>query len=163
MLSGAGLMVAGVASAVTVPEAAPGIVVDGPQDGAGGLLGGVGAATPGGAASPSDTPTGSGAGTDTTVTQVPTAGGKPSAPTDGLVPPQSPAGAAPGTPGGSTATANPTAAAQPTTGGGMTQPKARQTLAETGTDRSLPWLLVGGATLVAGGLVFRFGPRGAAR
>jgi LPXTG-motif cell wall-anchored protein len=41
----------------------------------------------------------------------------------------------------------------------MTAPPARQTLAETGTDGSTPLLLAGGLTLVAGGLVFRFGPR----
>ncbi|MBC3842551.1 LPXTG cell wall anchor domain-containing protein [Streptacidiphilus sp. 4-A2] len=43
--------------------------------------------------------------------------------------------------------------------GGLVQPQPRQALAETGTDGSVPWLLSGGATLVAGGLLFRFGPR----
>lgn len=170
MLSGAGLTVTGVAEAVSVPGVSPNqSFVDVPQstDSASDPA----STAPGGAASdPAAGPT------DTD-----TAGAPPSGGAGDSAPPPSTPPTASGTPSGGTpsATASATgsatagapatgatasATAAPTTAGGaptapVTQPQPRQTLAETGTDQSTPWLLSGSATLIAGGLVFRFGPR----
>jgi LPXTG-motif cell wall-anchored protein len=155
-LSGAGLMITGVANAVTAPALAPGKIINGPLDVPGAYD--TGTADPGaGTTAPADPvadPT-----TDP-VTDPTTAGT--------TVPATDPATGPATATGGATSTAAATGAAPATTGGGsgggtgMVQAAPRQTLAETGSDNSVPFLLAGGFTLLAGGLVFRFGPRTAA-
>jgi hypothetical protein len=161
LLSGAGLTITGVANAATAPALAPGFVIGGPLDGAGGLLG-----TPssGATAAPTGAVTGGstgGAGGGVTLVSptdpIPgvTASGTTAPPTNVAAP----VGGSPsGAPSGS---ASGTASGRAAPSGGMTQPPARQTLAETGMDRGVPWVLTGALTLVVGGLVLRFGPRGA--
>jgi LPXTG-motif cell wall-anchored protein len=151
-LSGAGLTITGVANAVTAPSLAPGKVIDGPLD------------VPGAYA---DVPTGDPAADPTTdpaaPTTVPADPGStaPSDPGTSAAAPTTPADpgtTAPGTGGGSPST-GPTATGGSSGSGVLVQAPARQTLAETGNDDSVPFLLAGGFTLLAGGLVFRFGPR----
>ncbi|MFC1419271.1 LPXTG cell wall anchor domain-containing protein [Streptacidiphilus cavernicola] len=165
-LSGAGLMVTGVANAVTAPSLAPGKVINGPLD-----LPGDEADVP--TSTPTSTPTGDAA-PDTTApadtgSTTDPAADPTSVPATTVTPGDDPSGSA--TAGGS-ATGTPTATGDTAAGGAtgatggdggtMAQPTARQTLAETGSDHSVPYLLAGGFTLLAGGLVFRFGPRTAA-
>jgi hypothetical protein len=166
-LSGTGLMVTGVANAVTAPALAPGKVIDGPQVGSGGLAlpslplltvsDSASASTAGGdSSSPS-----AAAGGSPSTGAAPGASRSASAPAAPVVPSTvpsggvAPSGAASGSASGAVPAPQPSAT--------MSQPAARQVLAETGADRSIPWLFSGGVTLFAGGLVFRFGPRTAPR
>ena len=164
-LSGAGLMITGVANAVTAPSLAPGKIIDGPLD------------LPGAYADPSDSTAADGSSTDpgtpTTAPADPGSSapddptGTPADPTTAPDPTTTPTRTAPAPSGGPSATGAPAATGGGTGGSGgdggtMVQAPARQTLAETGSDDSVPYLLAGGFTLLAGGLVFRFGPRTAA-
>ncbi|SEL61905.1 LPXTG cell wall anchor domain-containing protein [Streptacidiphilus jiangxiensis] len=164
-LAGAGLSVAGVASAKVVdgpndnqnvlPSDTPGVSVSvglvGGDSGSGGDSGNGGDSGSSGAPSDSATPTQS------------------TAPTQGTAPTQSStasATASAGPTGGATASAAPSTGGTGGTGGGaggvaMTQAPARTQLAETGSSENTPMILAGGLTFVLGGLVFRFGPRAA--
>jgi len=165
VLAGAALTVTGVAEAVSVPGVSPNQLVV-PQS----------TSTSTDTATATDTPTGTptdpGTGT-ATATSTATGGSAPATPPTGTAT-AAPSSAAPtstGTSGGGAGTGAPTsapasapasAAATPPQGAptaGITQPQPRQSLAETGTDQSVPWLLSGSATLIAGGALFRFGPR----
>ncbi|MHA6760346.1 LPXTG cell wall anchor domain-containing protein [Streptacidiphilus sp. PAMC 29251] len=170
-LSGAGLMITGVANAVTAPALAPGKIVNGPLD-VPGAYAEVPTATDSAAASdPVTDPTGTDPATDPSTAPADPGSTAPADP--GTSTPADPTTTGPADPttGSAPVTATPgatrtsgTAAGGGQTGGsGMTQAPARQTLAETGADdSSVPFLLAGGFTLLAGGLVFRFGPRTAA-
>ena len=144
-LTGTGLLVGGVASAATTPTLVQSKVIGGPLGGAV-TLGPTATdtatasdeATPATAASATGTAASSVVGSSSTATATSTAT----------------ASATPSASGRSSS-----AAGSGSSGGGASAPQPRQTLAETGTDQSAPLLFAGGLTLLAGGLVFRFGPR----
>ena len=150
-LTGTGLLVGGVASAATTPTLVQSKVIGGPLGGA---------VTLGPTAT--DTATASDEATPATA-----ASAAPTASATGTA-----ASSVVGSSSTATATSSATASATPSasgsgssaagggsSGGGASAPQPRQTLAETGTDQSAPLLFAGGLTLLAGGLVFRFGPR----
>lgn len=144
-LTGTGLLVGGVASAATTPTLVQSKVIDGPLGGAVTLdptatdtATASDEATPATAASATGTAASSVVGSSSTATATSTAT----------------ASATPSASGRSSS-----AAGSGSSGGGASAPQPRQTLAETGTDQSAPLLFAGGLTLLAGGLVFRFGPR----
>lgn len=163
-LSGAGLMITGVANAVTAPGLAPERIIGGPQEA-------VQLPSAGSSSDPAGTdpaPTGDPVTDPTSVpATVPTkdplppvsATATPSSPA-ASVPAAKPSGRGSGTPAaGSGATR--TAGTARSGGSTMSQAPAVQTLAETGNS-GVGYLVGGGVTLLAGGLVFRFGPRTAA-
>jgi LPXTG-motif cell wall-anchored protein len=161
-LSGTGLLVSGVASAATTPALVQSKVVDGPQ-------GSLAALDPTVTISiAAETATASDEATATDPSANSTAASTASTATAGATATGTAASSAVGNSSTATATASATpsasgsgsgAAGSGSPGGGTGAPQPRQTLAETGTDESAPLLFAGGLTLLAGGLVFRFGPR----
>ena len=166
VLAGAGLTVTGVAEAVSVPGVSPNqTVVDGPQsaDSTATATTGTPTGDPTDTGSPSDpatTPSDPGTGTATSGSGTPSA----STPAGTASTPSGATSSAPAPGGSASAPGTPSTTTAPTAPGGAqtavaAQPQPRQSLAETGTDQSVPWLLSGSATLIAGGALFRFGPR----
>lgn len=158
-LSGTGLLVSGVASAATTPALVQSKVVDGPQGSLAALDPTVTISIAAETATASDEATATDPSANSTAASTATAGATAT-------------GTAASSAVGNSSTATATASATPSAsgsgsgaagsgspGGGTGAPQPRQTLAETGTDESAPLLFAGGLTLLAGGLVFRFGPR----
>jgi LPXTG-motif cell wall-anchored protein len=158
-LSGTGLLVSGVASAATTPALVQSKVVDGPQGSLAALDPTVTISIAAETATASDEATATDPSANSTAASTATAGATAT-------------GTAASSDVGNSSTATATASATPSasgsgsgaagsgsSGGGTGAPQPRQTLAETGTDESAPLLFAGGLTLLAGGLVFRFGPR----
>jgi LPXTG-motif cell wall-anchored protein len=158
-LSGTGLLVSGVASAATTPALVQSKVVDGPQGSLAALDPTVTISIAAETATASDEATATDPSANSTAASTATAGATAT-------------GTAASSAVGNSSTATATASATPSasgsgsgaagsgsSGGGTGAPQPRQTLAETGTDESAPLLFAGGLTLLAGGLVFRFGPR----
>jgi LPXTG-motif cell wall-anchored protein len=158
-LSGTGLLVSGVASAATTPALVQSKVVDGPQGSLAALDPTVTISIAAETATASDEATATDPSANSTAASTATAGATAT-------------GTAASSDVGNSSTATATASATPSAsgsgsgaagsgspGGGTGAPQPRQTLAETGTDESAPLLFAGGLTLLAGGLVFRFGPR----
>ncbi|MFC1444137.1 LPXTG cell wall anchor domain-containing protein [Streptacidiphilus sp. N1-10] len=165
-LAGTGLLVSGVASAATTPDLVQTKVVDGPQDSAVTLNASASDAAATDTATASDEATT----TDPTSDPAESSTGTPSASATASATgsaASSAATAASSASAAASASASPSASGSAGSGvgsgssggGGASAPQPRQTLAETGTDDSAPLLFAGGLTLLAGGLVFRFGPR----
>ena len=171
VLAGAGLTVTGVAEAVSVPGVSPNqLALPLPTGTYAGSDTGATTGTATGTPTDASTDPGTASATDPA-----TGASGPTAPPTGIAPASTatatPTGPAPTGTASASATAPATdssastasATAAGPAGGPQTpvatQPQPRQSLAETGTDQSVPWLLAGGATLVAGGALFRFGPR----
>ncbi|TDU06359.1 LPXTG-motif cell wall-anchored protein [Streptomyces sp. 846.5] len=149
-LTGTGLLVGGVASAATTPTLVQSKVIGGPLDGAVTLDPTVTDSTATDTATASD-----GATAVSTATAAATATGTAaSSVVGGSATPTATASATP-----SASSSGSSAAGSGSSGGGTSAPQPRQMLAETGSDQSAPLLFAGGLTLLAGGLVFRFGPR----
>ena len=139
VLSGGALTVTGVANAMSVPSGTAGVSVSASVSaGGGGLLSGL------------LDPSASASATGTGGTPTPSASRSPKAaapaPTSANPSPSASPSAAPSGSGSS---------AQPV----MQQSAPSQRLAETGGGNGTPLLAGGAAALIAGGLVFRFGPR----
>ncbi len=168
-LSGSGLLVTGVAQAVTTM--APTQIVGGPDNVGVGVTVSVSAGDSSAAENPTDGATAGASGTggpDGTGSAAPTDTASDSATASATGGPTATATAAPSSAGGgataapsgsASATAPAAAAATGPAAASLVASAPRQSLAETGTDDSVPWMLAGAATMLAGGLVFRFGPR----
>ena len=168
-LSGTGLLVTGVAQAVTT--VAPTQIVGGPDNSAVGVsvsvsAGDSSAADPTDGATATTSATGDPDGTATgtaapTGTATATGGATGSATATAGPTSSTAAGGATAAPSGSATAAAPSSAATTTAPApaSLVASAPRQSLAETGTGDSVPWMLAGGVTMLAGGLVFRFGPR----
>lgn len=157
-LTGTGLLVGGVASAATTPTLVQSKVIGGP-------LGVVVALDPTATdATATDTATasdGATAASMATATATASATGTAASSVVGSssTSTATSTAAASATPSASSSGRGSSAVGSGSSGGGASAPQPRQTLAETGTDQSAPLLFAGGLTLLAGGLVFRFGPR----
>ncbi|WP_370129445.1 LPXTG cell wall anchor domain-containing protein [Streptacidiphilus sp. EB103A] len=155
-LTGTGLLVGGVASAATTPTLVQSKVIDGPQSSAVGLDPSLTDPTVTDSATASDGATATGPSANATAASSATAAATATGTAAAVV-----GGSATATASASAtrSASSSSAAGSGSSGGGTSAPQPRQMLAETGTDQSAPLLFAGGLTLLAGGLVFRFGPR----